>query len=1012
MVNLDPNQTLLTFIGQIEDPTLSDETAVQKIERIVNYVKENHVDVATLRQDLQVRLFQHLANVTSASALVEQIAKGTLIEQLIGQGSFELPIKMAAMIKPERLLELFQMHRPFAQEFVNVCIPTAKEWKSRLVNRQFFTDLVRRKTRQYLWEFCPDQIKNEIFDPEDGFTPLHRDLDEFRDLVTIDGLEALIAMCPQHLRDKLFMPDKKDGNTPFFFITGSKDERLIRKLVDLCPPHLRDGLFKPNNHGRTPFHCCRSLEEQKLVYELCPDHLKSDLFKPDKFGGTPLHYSLSPPMCAFMMCAFILEHCPESLRDGCFIPNHQGITPLHWVLEQGRYSIVPEYLIDQCPEHLKPNLFKPDIKGNTPFHYMFGSTDNLDPFNMIFDKCPPNLRAGLFKPNKSGMTILRRAVTREAAPLIKLIFQLCPQEARADLFKHTYDWNIFERLPNSTKLRKLFVERFFTTPELYFPHLEGSLFLANFLKQAQDEVLEQLPQYADQLSAQQRFLLYPLLDGKDIKSWQKSLWNTFVNTWDLIPVSERNRVSQQAWSFVEEREEHSFTLKQNLAILFWLFPEDLIKQLPLDRLEKFSSGSWFEDLPKLFTDVSLKARGFQALNEKLHELMDAGDKALLTAQYTLIKDMTDKLQLVEEDDLFFTLIECQCLLEGDQRDPKDPYRIILSHREALSAQKELMITFKHPDLNLDRIRQSTHRITYGDLPKASFKDLQAVFTDLKARIESLPPEERLNIENKVSAQLGSSLYSILVSSQLINDQHIKNWLTRVGEPGQPCDTILYKVRYLVQHLTQQSKEVQPNGLTPQEELFLIWSQSIYNCHSGLREGIGLIYGSLLSTTRSGHEYEQFVQGLTDQVTQNLINHVLMHPKFLREATGASEIEQGNHQTLYLMNRLFLIIGLNHILTFDPSTHVLYNNLIAKDLKTLTNLYFKYFTLDSLVEELQREVNMALTKGGTSTPLMDYFNTIIKVPLGNYCELNDQTGQYELSREGALAILASQHFLNR
>lgn len=366
------------------------------------------------------------------------------------------------------------------------------------------------------------------------------------------------------------------------------------------------------------------------------------------------------------------------------------------------------------------------------------------------------------------------------------------------------------------------------------------------------------------------------------------------------------------------------------------------------------------------------------------------------------------------------------------KNPQNPIVVFEQVRSRQEGQLALSDAFSRIDLSkedaldMSRFKAGQKPITFADLPPVTFGQLKDIFDRLRTRAITQSAALSEAIRNKLPPPLvpgepdrpdTRSVFEILDSIHWIQNPLIQQWMREKGEPQQLCPPHIYQLCHIVHFLNQLSREIQPNGLSEQEEIFLSFSNSIYNCKAGLQEGLSIVYQKIAEETLAGShlDFAQFVQAKVQQAIQALLESLFRNPSFLQDASGTSDISQGSHLTLFAKNSLARLAGLQHQVEFDPHTEMLPLELVQKPLEDLANTYFKYFTLNDLLKEVQNRIDCWLAqKKGAFNDLNRYFGKDAALYIG-VREVDVEGGiadEIFLTSDGALQILIREGYLHK
>ncbi len=208
-------------------------------------------------------------------------------------------------------------------------------------------------------------------------------------------------------------------------------------------------------------------------------------------------------------------------------------------------------------------------------------------------------------------------------------------------------------------------------------------------------------------------------------------------------------------------------------------------------------------------------------------------------------------------------------------------------------------------------------------------------------------------------------------------------------------------------------------LSPQEEMLLKIAAGIASCETGKKEGIANTYAQLpsefklkknLEAMTSTDEDRQVLpakEALSCHVQAFLIDQFSGTTPLAQELTGASEPAQGVHQGLYMKNLIGPLVGLNHQVSFDRHTGVLYDALVLMSREGILEAFYRHIKPQHLVhyvhQRLLKELDMT-TKEGKA--LFNSLNALV----GSSKELWDES-DYTLTEPGTRTLLKTVGFLS-
>jgi len=289
--------------------------------------------------------------------------------------------------------------------------------------------------------------------------------------------------------------------------------------------------------------------------------------------------------------------------------------------------------------------------------------------------------------------------------------------------------------------------------------------------------------------------------------------------------------------------------------------------------------------------------------------------------------------------------------------------------------------------------------------------------NMKLRISQLDPSAREGVYQYVRESIESDGQGMQGgdSNKAFNDlcQNITDpfFIDLLNRPHG--DEVVFTKAYFIsilRFLLDLAQDVQAGAfLSIQEETLLKMSESIKNCSVGKKESITLAYKTIPKEYRYENETEDLpvaVKAL--EFIENSISSYILHlftseDPFLYDIQGSREkLFQLSHHSLYLKNRMAAFVGLDHNIQFDLHTEVLKNEFINKDIHTLLQMFYRHFTVESLVSLMQKIYNEA----PGSACLFEGFSQILEPLNATDIWIVDEDPPYKvsLSKNGALQLL--------
>jgi hypothetical protein len=154
-------------------------------------------------------------------------------------------------------------------------------------------------------------------------------------------------------------------------------------------------------------------------------------------------------------------------------------------------------------------------------------------------------------------------------------------------------------------------------------------------------------------------------------------------------------------------------------------------------------------------------------------------------------------------------------------------------------------------------------------------------------------------------------------------------------------------------------------LSEKEEALITFAESVKNCTGGKFEGVANFYAQGLEPKDKfkieiPNEPDKAVaeaKAILVEEFQNCISSQFSGTNpLMMELTGVTKIQQASHQSIYLKNLIAHIVGLQHNLTFDMHSGVLYDKLINLSREEVLEIFFKHFTPETLVNHVHAWMN--------------------------------------------------------
>lgn len=384
------------------------------------------------------------------------------------------------------------------------------------------------------------------------------------------------------------------------------------------------------------------------------------------------------------------------------------------------------------------------------------------------------------------------------------------------------------------------------------------------------------------------------------------------------------------------------------------------------------------------------------------------DREVSYAYAEAIIQMQGRLLLHDEHPLYQRALEVALLSDPDSAgDKKNPYRL---HENLKQAQTEefvpVALTPFHKTFNLEFMKYESGQVsavteeltenlainvdnirrkaaertayTFGDLPPdINFQTLQQLFQSMEARLGDLPNDKKQATLDEIQSQYGYSLDKL--KSNLLTDKPlIPTLLSLNGNSDDAVETAAVYLYTTLKAVKEEKATLEGETLiSPQERLLLAFSTAIQNCETGQRDGIAAFYNLLDAKYRIGGlaaelDFKAKINGLIFQSVQKILGDVFMGDSLILKLTPEGRlkftdegekldktISQGSHQSLYLKNRYSRQVGLQHRLSFDPYTGVLYDALIDASPQQVLQNFFEECPPDRFIGQVKVDIAQLL-----------------------------------------------------
>ncbi len=472
----------------------------------------------------------------------------------------------------------------------------------------------------------------------------------------------------------------------------------------------------------------------------------------------------------------------------------------------------------------------------------------------------------------------------------------------------------------------------------------------------------------------------------------------------------------------------------NLAILTTLtfFPEDKYEML-LETIANVDLQSLGKEsvIARLLKDQSLLKMSHDHISTKLESTTDLEETRYLAK--LVYMDLT-VFQLFDEHPLAQLALNKLILTETSTK-PNNPYNVYKQLQQMATEkipQIELPVENlegKNISINLDtfRARANLKPILFGQVPDIDPQFFNNHFSALENRLNGMDKEKKQKLLRQIAEITGRSnehFENELGLFNLLKDNFVSDlYITRLlaipkGKPGDEAPGDLAQLSKLIEHISTIPNEL-PEGqlLSEREVAILMISESIQNCSVGKKGGIAQAYDLLeieykyggageqkADQEKAGDYLDQFAQKfMSDNLTaENPIMREMMGDNLL----AGNKIKQLVHQSGYVENALSRLIGMNHKLTFDPYTGVLYNSLISKKANELLSIYVKHnppkVHIEALKKLVNADVNAQPKPRNNAYTLMNSLCAVADTT--KFWKYNEETYRTELTDEAAIEIL--------
>lgn len=363
----------------------------------------------------------------------------------------------------------------------------------------------------------------------------------------------------------------------------------------------------------------------------------------------------------------------------------------------------------------------------------------------------------------------------------------------------------------------------------------------------------------------------------------------------------------------------------------------------------------------------------QGLREEIHRYLEqllesdlpAMDKLALAH---LLFDNHERLYLHPEHPLVQVAIGAITLCTPQAlQNPKNPYRIHATLMRTVATEEKSSFQPQPERIGsrpvcwqvdaLQRHAELWRGYTVQDLPPdIDGTTLPTCFLELEERLKGLPLEERQTVDQYI--QDSTSLCLKFLSDNLLQDRFI-NSLFNVGvQPDDPVSMSTFYLFAILKALLAVDNTPRVGWLSAREDMLVKMASSLQYCPTGRRDGISRLYNMLPFTERSNPSsspsqdaHLRMAEEFVTYHRQSLLRETFDNEEWLATLLGIREISQLAHQILHLKNRYGKHFGLQHQLTFDMYTGVLYDKLLQLDTARVIHTFWNYCLPSQLVHKL-------------------------------------------------------------
>jgi len=317
------------------------------------------------------------------------------------------------------------------------------------------------------------------------------------------------------------------------------------------------------------------------------------------------------------------------------------------------------------------------------------------------------------------------------------------------------------------------------------------------------------------------------------------------------------------------------------------------------------------------------------------------------------------------------------------------------------------------NLNTFRERGFSKKITFGDLPaNIGTQTLHELFLEFENRFQCNEPSETEQkrqeivkiIEEIKTLTLGSTFAQL---KEVLHRSEILRLLNLRGKPDQPIEAAAYYLHMIIKAISEANNERVGPSLSQRERMLVGFAYYIKNCSPRQRKQMKDYYEELpleyrLKTKKTIDSIQEKIEYFVDLAIQSCLNELLSSRDFHVAVTNPEWDGDIYQLTLYLQNRLFWPLGLNHELTPDVYTGVLPIKAVETDLQTLMEKVSDHLTPQKVILHLTKLLRKSFKEKDT---LINDLRTLKEnnIKLRNQINLTLQ----ELNFEEKLEILKNK-----